>query len=208
MACFEEDKLVRTVSVVCTDLVNLVAWKGVWTACPSGGWCVTLAPWPLGLWCSLTADAVDWIKWPHGGSPHVCAAFSAGRAMCSVQLPPCGGRSGGGEGQWRVTTAALHGGWPVGSVRCAFRYFAECTVQTPVGTLGLSPARLGRSWVARHLAQQLRFRGDPPSGRRYWSPSSFTRHRVVSPVASLPVGIAMAGIARVGENLSCVSGLR
>lgn len=56
MACFEEDKLVRSFPVVCADLVNLLAWKGLWIACPSGGWCVTLAPWPLYLWCNLTGD--------------------------------------------------------------------------------------------------------------------------------------------------------
>lgn len=106
MACFEEDKLVRTVSVVCTDLVNLVAWKGVWTACPSGGWCVTLAPWPLGLWCSLTADAVDWIKWPHGSrvgclfsreAAPTCVPHSARDVQCVLCsfLPVGGGQEAG-----------------------------------------------------------------------------------------------------------------
>lgn len=106
MACFEEDKLVRTVSVVCTDLVNLVAWKGVWIACPSGGWCVTLAPWPLGLWCSLTAGAVDWIKWPHGSrvgclfsreAAPTCVPHSARDVQCVLCsfLPVGGGQEAG-----------------------------------------------------------------------------------------------------------------
>lgn len=82
---------------MCTDLVNLLAWKGLWIPCPSGSWCVALATWPLGLWCNLTGDVAALCR--HCGLDQVADT----------------------EAEWAASSASLRGGTelcPLASCLC------------------------------------------------------------------------------------------
>lgn len=108
-----------------------------------------------------------------------------------------------------VTTAALHQGWPVWSVRCTFRYFTERRQVHSANACGEAgavlffflPTRLGRSWVPHHhtcLAQRLCCAGrcafgGSPFKASLLEPEFLHPASSVSPMASLPVGIGREG---------------